>query len=171
MTSVPLRFIAPLFLLCTAVLADENPFVVRFGGPHLKVDQEFRKRMTEYGGMWAALIGTLGKDGLKDVKGFDEFVKSDVQPKLDALKPKTPEEEKLKLAATYLKTIVESQVVPSRFKPEEIALIEKFMKDSVPNGERAGDGGKIGFPIIQFRLYLIGLTVDEFKKQQENQQK
>ncbi|RYD22865.1 MAG: hypothetical protein EOP88_06475 [Verrucomicrobiaceae bacterium] len=166
-----LRAALLLFYSVASLLAAENPFVTKFGGPYPKVGLEFKKQIVDYGGMWAGTFSMLGVDALDNVEDMQSFLKEDVDPMLAAMKPVGPEEEKVKAAAVYLKTAFMAQVDPSKISKEDLAAIDKFLVEGLAPGDKEDRATKLGILILNFRLFGMGMTRGEFEKFISEQQK
>jgi hypothetical protein len=106
----------------------------------------------------------LGKDGMKDKDGLTAFEKEEIIPRLNALKPSTPEEEKIKAAAAFLKSLVDSVVDPTTFKAEELAVMDTFIAGALPKDEVVPPGDRLGWVFIRYQEYISGVTLEQLKK-------
>lgn len=163
------RALCLLLVSVSSLLGAGNPFVTKFGGPYPEVGLEFKKQVVNYGGMWGGMFGSLGAAALDDVEGMQSFIKEDVDPLLTAMKPAGPDEEKVKSAAVYLKTVFMSQVDPSKVAKDELAAIDKFLADGLAPEDKKDRATKLGTLIINFRLFSMGLTREQFDKLRSQQ--
>jgi len=160
------RIIASIVLILPCAAFAENPFTTKFGGPYLSVDNSFKQSAALYGSFWMGTYSTLSKDALKEKAGFFQFLKEQIDPKLSALNPSGPQEEKVKAAATFVKTAFEAQVDPSKFKPDELNEIDAFITAAVPPGEDMSLSSKLGFTLIKYQEFVTGITLEQMKKLQ-----
>ena len=143
--------------------AEKDPFAEKFGGPYKDgVSAGFRKNLVEYGGGLKGAFGSLGVEGFKDRKGFEEFCKDFIDPALAKLVPKTDKEEKLKEAAVWVRTAFVFAADPDSLPEGERKAMKEFLHASTLPGEEAGEINQFGGLLLRFSAYALGMGFSEY---------
>jgi hypothetical protein len=161
------RLVALLLMVFTNAVFAQNPFVKKFGGPYPNAGPSFKQGAAAYGSHVMGTLSVLGKEALQDKAGFAEYVKGEIDPRLQGLKATTPEEEKMKAAAVFVKAVLEAQVEPAKFKAEELKEIEEFMNEALPKGEEASLANRLGWVLIRYQEFVIGKTLEQLQNKQK----
>lgn len=111
-------------------------------------------------------LAVMGRAAFQDKAGFAQYVKAELDPRLQALKPATAEEEKMKAAAVFVKTVLEAMVDPTKFPPEEVKAIDAFIGEALPKGESNALPNRLGYVLIRYQEFVIGKTLEQLQKEQ-----
>ncbi len=140
--------------------AEQNPYEKKFGDASKSVSPIFRAHLVEYGNMWITTYRHLGKSALMDKPGMDGFFREEIDPKLALLKPTSPEETRLKEAATYVRTVFASMADPASLSEAEKKTRDEFLASVVPAGEDKELPSQLAYFLIRFQQYAAGLSMD-----------
>jgi hypothetical protein len=154
---------AALFLVMlasTSWAAEQNPFEKKFGDTSKSINPIYRAQVVEYGSMWITVYQLLGKSALTDKKDMEKFFHDEVEPRLAQMKPTTPEETRLKEAATYVRAVFGSFSDPAALSEAELKARDEFLESVVPADEPKDLPSKLAFFLIRFQQYAAGLGMD-----------
>jgi hypothetical protein len=140
--------------------AEQNPFEKKFGDPSKSINPIYRAYVVDYGNMWMTVYQHLGKAALTDKKEMDGFFRDEVDPRLALMKPTTPEETRLKEAATYVRTVFGSFADPTALSEAELKARDEFLESVLPADEPKDLPSKLAFFLIRFQQYAAGLSMD-----------
>lgn len=140
--------------------AEQNPFEKKFGDTSKSINPVYRAQVVEYGSMWITVYQLLGKSALTDKMDMDKFFHDEVEPRLAQMKPTTPEETRLKEAATYVRKVFGSFADPAALSEAELKVRDEFLESVVPADEPKELPSKLAFFLIRFQQYAAALGMD-----------
>jgi hypothetical protein len=144
---------------------DPDPFVKRFGAiPQDHVSLEFRQQAVRYGTMHLGALSALGTLGMKDRKGFEEYRKTQVNPELEKLLPKTEGEKKMKAAAVGVIDAMAYVVDPALVPEDQREATAAFLKSCALPGEEASEFNQMSGMVIRYLAYATGMTLEELQR-------